>query len=86
MREAVLDSREVFYAGMMISVKRSNGVKSAMLLSGGKKGNRKRRKKGPEEEMTLGEKSQGIHGGGAGEKGHLRGGRLIFVYLPQKSQ
>ena len=45
MREAVLDSREVFYAGMMISVKRSNGVKSAMLLSGGKKGNRKRRKK-----------------------------------------
>jgi len=42
--------------------------------------------KGPEEEMTLGEKSQGIHRGGVGEKGHLRGGRLIFVYLPQKSQ
>lgn len=61
-------------------------MKSAMLLSGGKKGTRKRRKKAQRRNWLWGKRAKVCVVGGAGEKGHLRGGRLSFVYLPQRSQ
>lgn len=85
MREAVLDSREVFSAGV-ISVTRSKWCEVSHAVIWGQERHQEEKEKGPEEELTLGEKSQGMRRGGVGEKGHLRGGRLIFVYLPQGSQ
>lgn len=62
MREAVLESREVF-AASVTSVKRSKWCKVSHAVIWGQEKQQEEKEKGPEEEMTLGEKSQGIHHG-----------------------